>query len=193
MISGKATLIENDLGMEDLIRRIQADSDHVDIGIHSDEDDKLVVIAAANEFGATINHPGGTAYGYATPGDARKHRVKFLKAGSGHKVLGVTKPHTITIPARSYIRSTMDEKEGVYHSESRKLLNKIVDNGLTKHAALDIMGQMIERDIKRKITTLRSPANAPSTIRKKGSDNPLVNTGLLGGSIRYVVKSGGDE
>ena len=193
MISGSATTEDKDMGMDDVIRRLQADASHVDVGIHSDEDEKLIVIAAANEFGATINHPGGTAYGYATPEGERKHQVRFLKGGTGYKVLGVTKPHTITIPARSYIRSTMDEKEGVYHSSARKLLNQIIDGGMTKYDALDLMGQKIEGDIKRKTITLRSPPNAPSTIRKKGSENPLVNQGFLGGSVRFVVKSGGDE
>lgn len=194
MIKGEVTIEDKDLGMDDLMRRIQEEASHVDIGVHADEGEKLVVIAAANEFGATINHPGGTAYGYATPADAKKHRVRFLKAGAGHKVLGVTKPHTITIPARSYVRSTMDENQERYHETSKQLLGRMVDGDMNKNRALEIMGQLIEGDIKRKIVTLRNPPNAPATVRaKKGEDNPLVNTGLLGGSIRFVVKQEGEE
>lgn len=188
MIKVSATIEDKDLGMDKLIREMERNESVVDIGIHSDEDQKLVVIAAANEFGATINHPGGTAYGYATPDDAKKRRVKFLKGGSGYKVLGVTKPHKITIPARSYIRSTVDENEEKYSKTASKLMGKIVDSKMTKEEALALMGQMIEGDIKRKIITVRTPPNAESTIKRKGSDNPLVNTGLLGGSIRFVVK-----
>lgn len=193
MIKASATVTEKDMGMEDLKRRLRSEASHVDIGVHADEDEKLIVIAAANEFGATINHPGGTAYGYATPEDQRKHRIRFLKGGSGFRVLGVTKPHKITIPARPYIRSTVDENEDRYFGVSKKLMGQVIDGDLDKAGALEIMGQLIESDIKRKIITLRSPANVASTIRKKGSDNPLVDTGLLGGSIRFIVKTSREE
>jgi len=151
VISASVTTKEKDLGMKDLLRRLRSDASHVDIGIQADEDEQLIIIAAANEFG------------------------------------------TITIPARSYIRSTVDENNDKYLGVSKKLMGKIVSGDMTKTEALAIMGQMIEGDIKRKIISLRSPPNAPSTIRAKGSDNPLVDTGLLGGSIRFVVKSEGED
>lgn len=189
MLKGTATTKVIDRGMKDLNRRLRDESaTHVDVGIHSDEDQKLIVIAAANEFGATINHPGGTAYGYATADDARAHRVRFLKGGSGFKVLGVTKPHTIVIPARPYIRSAVDENEGKYFNVSKKIMGKMIDGKMTKAQGLEIMGQMIEGDIKKQIIRVRTPPNKPGTIRAKGSDNPLVNTGMLSGSIRFVVK-----
>jgi len=193
MIKGSATVEEKDLGMKALKRRLANEASHVDIGIQADEDEKLIVIAAANEFGATINHPGGTSYGYATPEDARKRRMRFLKGGSGYRVIGITGPHTITIPARPYLRSTMDENQDRYFAISKKLVGQIVSGEQTKGGALEIMGQLIEGDIKRKIITLRSPPNKAATIRRKGSDNPLVNTGLLGGSIRFIVKAEGEE
>ena len=38
-----------------------------------------------------------------------------------------------------------------------------------------------------------SEPNAPSTIRKKGSDKPLIDTGRLRQSVNYVIKpKGGD-
>ncbi len=189
MIKASVTVEDKDLGMKALIRKLESAPDKaVDIGIQSSEDQKLVVIAAANEFGARINHPGGTPYGYASPDAAKKRKVQFLKAGSGYKVLGITKPHLIVIPARPYIRSTMDENEGLYFKTAEGLMGQMIDSDMTIDDGLAIMGQMIERDIKRKIITLKTPPNASSTIRKKGSENPLVNTGLLGGSIRFKVK-----
>lgn len=189
MISARVTVDVVDHGYEDLIERLRDEAAHVDIGVHSDESQELVVIAAANEFGATINHPGGTAYGYQTAEDARRGRVKFLKGGTGHKVLGVTGAHTINIPARSYIRSTVDENADLYQELAVGLLGQIVDGDTDKLQALSIMGQKIEADIKAKMTALRQPPNAPSTIRRKGSDNPLIDTGLLRSSIRYIVKT----
>lgn len=184
------TIKDVDLGMAALLREfdsIKDNASHVDIGIQSDESELLIKIAAANEFGAEIDHPGGTSYGYKTKKDAAKGKVKFLKKGTGYMELGVTKPHKITIPARPYIRSTVDENEDKYFKDSESLSKQMMEGRIDKHQALTLMGQAIESDIKLKIINLKSPANAPSTIRKKGSANPLVNTGLLGQSIRYAV------
>lgn len=37
------------------------------------------------------------------------------------------------------------------------------------------------------ITDLRDPPNAPYTIEKKGSDNPLIDTGSMRSSVTYKV------
>lgn len=189
MIRTNVKVEERDLGMEDHLRRLQAEAAAVDIGIHPDEEETLIVIAAANEFGATIRHPGGTAYGFATEADAKRGRVRFLKSGNGYHVLGVTGPHIIEIPARSYIRTTVDEQAEKYAQASEGLTRQLIDGNIDKFRLLSIMGQMIEADIKKKMTDRRDPPNAPSTIRRKGSSNPLIDTGLLRSSIRFVVKS----
>jgi len=191
MLKIKVSTKDIDRGMQRTMRRIMDKAKYVDIGIQSDEDEKLLIIAGANEFGATINHPGGTPYGYKTEGDAKKGKVRFLKKGAGYMVLGETEPHTIEIPERSYIRSTIDENEDKYLNDiAKKLAGQIIDGNLDKYTALQLMGQKIEGDIKSKMISLDSPANAPSTIRKKGSDNPLINKGFLIGAIRYVVIEG---
>lgn len=53
--------------------------------------------AAAHQFGATINHPGGTPYGFGKDGN-----IVFKKKGSA-KIIGYTGPHVIEIPARPFI------------------------------------------------------------------------------------------
>lgn len=187
MIKTNVKVTDTDKGFNDLMRRYRQPAKEVKIGVQSDEEQTLLIIAAANEYGATINHPGGTAYGYKTATDAKKHRVRFLKGGVGFKVLGVTEAHKIIIPARSYIRSTVDERETQYKNLTKQLLGRVIDGNLEKHGALELLGMRVEADIKRKLTTLRTPPNAPSTIRRKGSDNPLIDKGHLRNSIRYVV------
>jgi hypothetical protein len=54
------------------------------------------------------------------------------------------------------------------------------------------MGQLAEGHVKQEITDLRTPPNAESTIRAKGSDNPLIDTGALRQSIRYVIDDSAD-
>ncbi len=182
------TIREIDHGAIALQRRLRQDVTEVKVGIQSDESETLLIIGASNEFGATIHHPGGTAYGYRTAADAKKKKSTFLKKGTGFKVLGVTKPHTIVIPSRSYIRSTVDEKQEEYNKLIEVLFGRVIDGSLDMFSMLDLIGQKVESDIKRKIVTLKSPPNAASTIRKKKSDNPLIGqSSTLLNSIRFVV------
>lgn len=190
MIRVRTQTIEKGPGHEDIVRRVKdTDATVVDTGVHADEGAELVIIASANEFGADINHPGGTKYGYRTPQDAQRGRVTFLPGGQGYKVLGETPPHRIKIPSRSYIRSTVDENQEQWGDLATEYWGQIVDQDLTKFEALSLIGQQIEADIKQKMIKLRTPPNAPSTIRRKGSSNPLIDTGHLMQSIRYVVKA----
>ncbi len=99
------------------------------------------------------------------------------------------KNHNIEIPARPFIRSTVDERQDVYKVAATRIWQKIMDQELTPFEGLSLMGQMVEMDIRRKIVTLREPINAPSTIARKGSDNPLIDTGAMVNSIRYAVKT----
>jgi len=192
-MKGRATTQDKDLGMEALLKRIRAGADHVDIGIHADEGELMVKIAAAHEFGALINHPGGTAYGYATAADAKTGKIKFLKGGSGFRVLGRTKPHQIRIPMRSFIRSTVDENAEKYHNMAQNLLRRVVSGDLDKHGALELAGLKIETDIKNKIRRGPFRPLALATIRRKKSDKPLIDKGHMLGAIRYVVGSSKEE
>ena len=45
-----------------------------------------------------------------------------------------------------------------------------------------------EGDYKAAMTNLKTPANATSTIKHKGSDNPLIDEGDLQGSVTAVVR-----
>jgi len=104
-------------------------------------------------------------------------------------IAGANEFGTENIPARPFIRSTVDQLEDKYADKTKRLAGSLLDGRLSKREALSLLGQIVEGDIKNTIVTLREPPNDPSTVKKKGSDNPLVDTGLLGGSIRYIVKS----
>ncbi len=62
----------------------------------------VIPYARIHEYGGTINHPGGTPYFIGDDGLA-----KFVSKAKGGD-LPVTKPHTITIPARPYIRPAFE-------------------------------------------------------------------------------------
>ena len=48
---------------------------------------------------------------------------------------------------------------------------------------LALMGEGIKGQIAESIQNLHEPANAPATVRKKGFDKPLIDTGTLWRSI----------
>ena len=142
------------------------------------EDGTLIaVVAAANEFGATIQHPGGTPYGYKTEADAEAGRVRFLRKGEGVLQLGLTSPHKIVIPERPAIRTgakaAMPEIKQLSIISIDQLANQ--------------MGELAVGTIQETISNGVSPPNAPSTIKKKKSSTPLIDKGHYRQSIRHVV------
>lgn len=197
IVSMQVQFEDDSSGQKELINRLTAQASHVDIGIHSISGEELVLIASANEFGATINHPGGQPYFILdrAPRKGRKNEVSleggktlmFLKKGS--KGMGVTKPHNIIIPARSFIRSTMDMRREFYQQQALREWNAILDGSKTTQRALAILGLLVQTDIQNTVRTLKDPPNALSTQRQKGSDNPLIDTSTLVNSIRYIVKN----
>lgn len=181
---------DNDSGWDDIMDSLTDRSARfVDVGIMASEGEEIIKIAAAHEFGATIDHPGGTPFGYETEEDAEAGRVRFLGRGEGFMVIGETQPHIIDIPERSFIRGTIDQKEKDIADKGHKLAEAMFDGKISKRQALEIWGDIVQTLIRNGITSgsLNLEPNAPSTIAKKGSDTPLVDTGHLLGSIKYEL------
>lgn len=153
---------------------------HEDAGSTDDGDLTMAQLGAIQHFGADINHPGGTSYGYKTQKDAKEGKVRFLGKGKGYMELGVTKPHKITIPPRPWLdvgvqSGTQDYLEVIQnHSDD-------IDN------ALEIIGQIAVGKVQDYMTNLSAPPNAKSTVAKKGSSNPLIDTGALRQSVTYSI------
>lgn len=92
------------------------------------------------------------------------------------------------VPERSFMRSTMDEERVELGRNLAKVVAAIASGRMTESRALNLIGMDAQRRIQRKIVALREPPNAPSTIARKGSSNPLVDTGRLTQSITYAVE-----
>ena len=101
-------------------------------------------------------------------------------AGRGHKVY---------IPPRSFIRSTIDEQRKNYDQYIQRLIKQVFDEKLTVLQLWQLVGLRVQRDIQRKIVSNVPPPNAASTVRRKGSDRTLVDTGALVQAVRYAVKT----
>lgn len=161
----------------------------VTVGIHEEEgnvesgDLTMAGLGAVHEFGADINHPGGTSYGYATKAAADKGQVRFLKSGAGYAELGKTGPHKINIPARPWLIPGVT-------AGTEKILKTIQDgleDGLTLDQINERVGLVASGEVKKYMTELKTPPNAASTIKQKGSSNPLIGSGAMRASVNYKV------
>lgn len=163
----------------------------VTVGIHADagnvesEDLTMAGLGAIHEFGAEINHPGGTSYGYASKAAAERGEVRFLKSGSGYAELGVTAAHKINIPARPWLAPGVAAGNDQYI----KIIERELADGGTPESALMKVGVVAVGKVQKYMTDLKTPPNAPSTIRKKGSSNPLIDSGQLRSSVTFKVSS----
>lgn len=89
------------------------------------------------------------------------------------------------IPERSFMRSTIDENKNNLHENVKDLTWEILKRKLRVKNGLDKLGFKIQELIKGKILKLTTPPNAPSTVERKGSNNPLVDSRLLWRTINF--------
>ena len=97
---------------------------------------------------------------------------------------------TEDIPARPFLQSTAQEQKDRWATLSGQLFGRVLDGKLLPRTALDALGTRAAADVKRKIVTLREPPNAPATIARKGSSNPLIDTNRMRAAIKHVVHRG---
>lgn len=100
---------------------------------------------------------------------------------------------TSRIPARPFLRSTIDAKG----NEWADYLGKAIRARVPLQTALKLTGEKMKSDVKATIAGNMAPANAPSTIRRKLRQEDegggmmhagtLIETGSLLRSIEYEV------
>ena len=95
---------------------------------------------------------------------------------------------TDTIPERSFIRAWFDEAEPKLREDLTELMKSVIAGKRTKEQILELLGQKTVGEIQERISAGIDPPNAPSTIAKKGSSTPLIDTGTLRSSISYRVE-----
>ena len=63
-----------------------------------------------------------------------------------------------------------------------------IAGGMDEQQALSKAAIMFKNAIQREITNLKEPPNAESTILKKGSSNPLIDTGLMRSKVEWKLR-----
>lgn len=99
---------------------------------------------------------------------------------------------TATIPARPFLRTTLDRNGSRYSRRISDALGAAIDGWRsgrdTLPAEMERLGREIVTDIQGTIQNGMRPANAASTLRRKQDDRPLIRTGRLLRGITYIVR-----
>lgn len=152
------------------------------VGLRYPDGTPVVLVAAANQFGAHISHPGGTPYRQKENG-----QVEFLHKGDP-RATGVTAPHQIDIPARDFMGPGLVVAESNTRPIAAALVPLLNQGKVTPEQILEAMGPTATAAFKQAITNIHEPPNKASTVRAKGSDHPLIGTTLMRNSITHQVR-----
>lgn len=91
---------------------------------------------------------------------------------------------TATVPPRPFFRNTIAEHKDEWLKQAAEMLEA---NGGDVRQALADIGEVVKGQIKMTIQDFREPPNAAATVKQKGFDKPLIDTGTLWRSIDCEV------
>ncbi len=104
------------------------------------------------------------------------------------------------VPERSFLRATFRRERDALGKLCARLVKGIMNGRITPEQAFGLLGTwgvaQVQRTIRRRLTEgPEDQRNAPSTIKAKGSDTPLVDLGILAAAITHKVElsEGGSE
>lgn len=88
------------------------------------------------------------------------------------------------IPSRPFLRQTLAENQEKYTA----LFVKLFESGVSIEQIYEQIALIAQGDVQQNIVNGKWTANAPSTIKRKKSSKPLIDTGKLRQSVRGIVK-----
>jgi hypothetical protein len=110
---------------------------------------------------------------------------KAAQSNDGATVGEVASYHEfgLGVPQRSFVRGWVDENRNEVSSLMRRALEATTTKGVALGRALETVGLVIASKMQERISRGIEPANAPATIKAKGSSKPLIATGQLRSAI----------
>jgi hypothetical protein len=148
------------------------------------------LVAFVNEFGATIQKKASSVTIYRKISKSGKllRKGRFVKRKqSNYATTHATPAHDIVIPPRPFFRNAIAK----YGKDwPREIATRLKANDFDARKTLDQMGHLIEGQIRQSITDTNEPPNAPSTVRRKKFNKPLVDTGDMRKSVDHEIDDG---
>lgn len=90
-------------------------------------------------------------------------------------------------PARPFMKQSFENHEKELQTACDKV-NKVLNSGGTTETALKQLGVTVKGIIQDEIATGEFAPNAESTVARKKSRKPLIDTGTMRQSVNYVIK-----
>ncbi|WRQ13127.1 neck protein [Vibrio phage vB_VpM-pA2SJ1] len=97
------------------------------------------------------------------------------------------------IPERAALRLGVEDALPQIRLLVKKMLPQLNADEMEMEDLLNLIGELSVGSIQEKISSGVGPANAPSTIKRKGSSTPLIDKGTYRQSIRHVIPGEGEE
>ena len=101
---------------------------------------------------------------------------------------------TSSTPSRPFLAMSVDDNADKINAFLKGQLKLLAQGRTTAEGILKDIGVFQKGLIQEKIKSGDFEPNAPSTIAKKGSDKPLIDTGTMRQSVNFAVtKKGGND
>ena len=94
---------------------------------------------------------------------------------------------TSSTPSRPFMRDSVDKHIDAIQDFCMKQGKQVVEGKITAQQCLNAIGVYQKGLVQTEIRDGEFEPNAPSTIKKKGSDHPLIDTGTMRQSVSYVI------
>lgn len=91
------------------------------------------------------------------------------------------------IPPRSFIKGWADNNKDKIKTVIEKLFTQVQTGNATADEALKKLGLFAKSGIQEYIRNGNFVPNASSTVKKKGSSRPLIDTGAMRNAVNYEV------
>lgn len=168
------------------------------------DDTPIAYVAAIQNYGCIIDHPGGTPYYInATTGLAQFVSKESVTGRYLIKRGLLTKPHWITIPARPFMDNAKARIQGQEGKEKlMQELLRVFEGRQTMTQAMNRIGSWMQGVIQDEIKAINQPALKRNTVRarenkytskkKKTSvtpDKPLQDTGIMLSTVQYKAET----
>ena len=93
-------------------------------------------------------------------------------------------------PERSWLRAWFDLHETEIKADLRQVAQGIIEGRYTEETGLELLGQKYVGQIQARIAAGIDPPNAESTVARKKSSTPLIDTGQLRSAVTYLLRNG---
>ena len=137
----------------------------------------------ADEFNKLINHE--IAVGFIRGIDPYEDDTDLVDVAMYNEY------GTSTIPPRPFLEQGIEtHQRQIQQAVDNAFLT--VDRGGDAETGLNQIGNVAKGAIQDEIANGEFAPNAPSTIKKKGSSRPLIDTGHMRQSVKYYIRKAGE-